>query len=379
MDKALLSYPAYLDDNGKFSETRYAATSASEKADTRRLMRESMETNIFATDLQTGVKTGSKEGGVHQGNGQAGKKRLIRVHAVCGYPVEEVRKYGEANKSRFVKIKLSRILVKSGESQANEIRKKILDKTSTFEELAKTYSKDEYADKGGDMGWRYAYDVQADFEAKDTAQKVFALKGGELSDVLKGTFGWIIYRCDSEALDADFTNAAVLDDVKAYITKYEKGKIEDYFNEKAGQLSRRAAEIGFDKAAKDMGLKVVPTDFFPVNLSNVFSFAPLRATPDTETPAGASASEDFFIRAFSLGKDQVSPPVLLDNQVVVLKLTAERQLPDTTVNLLDSWISYAAGQSIQTDLSQVLMTPDKLTDNFSETFDRYVMPTNAKQ
>jgi len=379
VDKALLSYPAYLDDNGKFSETKYAAASAADKADTRRLMRESMETNIFATDLQTGVKTGSRESEFIKAMARPERSFSFASLPFAGYPVEEVRKYGEANKSRFVKIKVSRILVKSGESQANEIRKKILDKTSTFEELAKTYSKDEYADKGGDMGWRYAYDVQADFEAKDTAQKVFALKAGELSDVLKGTFGWIIYRCDSEALDADFTNASVLADVKAYITKYEKGKIEDYFNEKAGQLSRRAAEIGFDKAAKDMGLKIVPTEFFPVNLSNVFSFAPLRATPDTETPASAASSEDFFTRAFSLGKDQVSPPVLLDNQVVVLKLTAERQLPDTTVNLLDSWISYVAGQSIQTDLSQVLMTPDKLTDNFSETFDRYVMPTNAKQ
>jgi peptidyl-prolyl cis-trans isomerase D len=379
VDKALLSYPAYLDDNGKFSETRYAATSAADKAETRRLMRESMETNIFATDLQTGVKTGSRESEFIKAMARPERSFSFASLPFASYPVEEVRKYGEANKSRFVKIKVSRILVKSGESQANEIHKKILDKTSTFEELAKTYSKDEYADKGGDMGWRYAYDVQADFEAKDTAQKVFALKAGELSDVLKGTFGWIIYRCDSEALDADFTNAAVLDDVKAYITKYEKGKIEDYFNERAGQLSRRAAEIGFDKAAKDIGLKTVPTEFFPVNLSNVFSFAPLKATPDTETPASAATSEDFFIRAFSLGKDQVSPPVLLDNQVIVLKLTAERQLPDTTVNLLDSWISYVAGQSIQTDLSQVLMTPDKLTDNFSETFDRYVMPTNAKQ
>jgi peptidyl-prolyl cis-trans isomerase D len=379
VDKALLNYPAYLDDNGKFSESRYAATSASEKADTRRLMREGLETNIFATDIQTGVKTGSKEAVFIKGMAKPERSFAFVSWQFAGFPVEEVRKYGEANKSRFVKIKASRILVKSGESQANEIRKKILDKTSTFEELAKTYSKDEYADKGGDMGWRYAYDVQADFEAKDTAQKVFALKAGELSDVLKSTFGWIIYRCDSEALDADFTNATVLDDVKNYITKYEKGKIEDYFNEKAGQLSRRAAEVGFDRAARDMGLKIVPTEFFPVNLSNVFSFAPVKANPDSDTPTSASYNEDFFVRAFSLGKDQVSPPVLLDNQVLVLKLTAERQLPDTTVNLLDSWISYVASQSVQTDLSQVLMTPDKLTDNFSETFDRYVMPTNAKQ
>src|SRR5208337_2754704 len=140
----------------------------------------------------------------------------------ASYPVEEVRKYGEANKSRFVKIKLSRMLVKSGESQATEIRKKILDKTSTFEELAKTYSKDEFADKGGDMGWRYAYDVEADFDSKDTAQKVLTLKAGEMSDVLKGTFGWLIYRCDSEAAEADFASASVQDDVKNYITTYEK-------------------------------------------------------------------------------------------------------------------------------------------------------------
>lgn len=379
VDKALLNYPPYLDDNGKFSESRYAATSTSEKADTRRLMRESLETNVYATDIQSGVKDGSKEAEFIQGMAKPERSFTFVSWPFSSFPTEEVRKYGEANKSRFVKIKVSRILVKSGESQATEIHKKILDKTSTFEELAKTYSKDEYANKGGDMGWRYAYDVQADFEAKDTAQKVFALKAGELSDVLKGTFGWIVYRCDAEALDADFTNTTVLDDVKSYITKYEKGKIEDYFNEKAGQLSRRAAEIGFDKGAKDLGLKVIPTEFFPVNLSNVFSFAPVKANPATETPTSAVYSEDFFLRAFSLGKDQVSSPVLLDNQVLVLKLAAERQLPDTTVNLLTSWITYIAAQSVQSDLSQVLMTPDKLTDNFSDTFNRYVMPSNTKQ
>ena len=379
VDKALLTYPAYLDDNGKFSETRYAATSTSEKADTRRLMRESLTASVYVTDIQRGVKDGSKEADFIKGMAKPERSFAFVSWPFSSFPTEEVRKYGEANKSRFVKIKVSRILIKSGESQATEIRKKILDKTSTFEELARTYSKDEYADKGGDMGWRYAYDVQADFEAKDTAQKVFSLKAGELSEVLKGTFGWIVYRCDAEALDADFTNTTVLDDVKNYITKYEKGKIEDYFNEKAGQLSRRAAEIGFDKGARDMGLKVIPTEFFPVNLSNVFSFAPVKANPDTDTPTSAVYSEDFFVRAFSLGKDQVSAPVLLDNQVLVLKLSAERQLPDTTLNLLTSWITYISAQSVQSDLSQVLMTPDKLTDNFSDTFNRYVMPTNTKQ
>ena len=69
-----------------------------------------------------------------------------------------------------------------------------------------------------------------------------------------------------------------------------------------------------------MQLTVGTTQAFPVNLSNVFSFAPMKAIPDSATPKNAQFSEDFFFRAFSLGKDQVSAPVVLDDQVLVLKL-----------------------------------------------------------
>ena len=116
------------------------------------------------------------------------------------------------------------------------------------------------------------------------------------------------------------------------------------------------------------------TDYFPVNLENVFSFAPLQAVPETDTPCNAVNSEDFFYRAFSLGKDQASAPVVLDDQVMVLKLLGERQMPDTTVNLLGNWKDYMAGQSAQADLTAQLMGPGKLTDNFEEVFSQYVMP-----
>ena len=379
VDKALLAYPGYLDENGKFSETRYRATSASDHEATRKLNRESMKSNIFVSDLMSGVKNGPQE--LEFIKAMAGAERSFTFVSwpFASFPVEQVRTYGQSNAPRFVKIKLSRILVKSGESQATEIRKKILDKTSTFEELAKTYSKDDYADKGGDMGWRYAYDVEADFGSKDVAQKVLTLKTGELTDVLKGTFGWLIYRADSEPANPDFSSAAVLEDVKNYLTRYEKGKIEDYFNAKAAQLAQSAEATGFERAAQQAGLKAVPTEFFPLNLGSVFSFAPVRAIPDTETPTNAIYSDDFFLRAFSLGKDQVSSPVVLDDRVLVLKLKGEQKLPDTTAGLLGSWVTYIASQSVQVDLGAALMSPDKLTDSFASAFDRYVMPSSSKQ
>jgi parvulin-like peptidyl-prolyl isomerase len=374
VDKALLNYPGYLDENGKFSEERYAKASGQEKAATRKLYRESLITSQIATDILSGVKTGSQESSFIVSMVKPERSVQFASFPFTSFPPEEIRKYGEANASRFRKVKVSRILIKSSDAEAAQIRRKIVEKTSTFEELAKTYSKDAYADKGGDMGWRYAYDLQADFENKDTANQIFSLKPGEVSDVLKVTFGWMIYRADAEPTNPDFSNPAVLDDVKAYLTKYEKGKIEDYFNARAAQFSRRAADAGFERAASEARVKAEKTDFFPINLQNTFSFAPLQAIPEADTPSNAVYNEDFFIRAFSLAKDQVSTPVVLDDQVLVLKLLAERQLPDTTVNLLGGWIDYMSGQSAQMDLTSTLMAPGKLTDNFQEVFSQYVTP-----
>ncbi len=379
VDKALLSYPGYLDDNGKFSEDKFTAASAADKASTRKITRENLVSQTVVNDLASGVRDGSKETDFIKAMILPERSFNFVSLPFTSFPDEEVRKYGEANKSRFVREKVSRILVKTSEAQATEIRKKILDKTSSFEELAKTYSKDSYADKGGDMGWRYAYDLEADFNVKADAQKILALKTGELSDVLKGTFGWMIYRCDAEAADADFSNAAIQADVRTYITTYEKGKIEDYFNGRAGELSRRSAEVGFNAAAREMGLKISSTVFFPVNLSSVFSFAPLKATVDADTPTNAANSEDFFFRAFTLGKDQVSAPVVLDDQALVLQLKGEQQMADSTASIVSNWVPYVASQSLQYDLYAVLMTPEKLTNNFDTAFTTYVAPSSAKQ
>ncbi len=374
VDQALVSYPGYLDENGKFSEERYHKASGQERAMTRRLYREDLITRQISSDIISGVKTGSKESAFIASMVKPERSIQFVSLPFSAFPPEEVRKYAQANASKFQKIKVSRILVKSSEADAAQIRKKIVDRTSSFEELAKTYSKDAYADKGGDMGWRYAYDLQADFENKDTAARIFSLKSGEVSDVLKGTFGWLIYRCDGEASTPDFSDPTVQEDVKSYLNKYEKGKIEDYFNERAAQISSRAAAVGFERAAQEARLTVQHTDFFPINLQNVFSFAPFRAVPESATPSNALYNDDFFYRAFTMGKDQASQPVVLDDQVLVMKLLGERQMPDTTVSLLGSWIDYIAAQSSQIDLTTALMAPGKLKDNFFEVFAQYFTP-----
>jgi parvulin-like peptidyl-prolyl isomerase len=367
VDKALLTHPSYM-ENGRFSEERYNRTQNHEKAQIRRLVREQAMSDAYFRDMFLGPKSATREKEFVTAMARPERSFTFVSFPYADYPAAEVQAYGKANSALFRKIKLSRILVKSGEREAKEIRRKISEKTSSFEELAKAHSKDGYADKGGDMGWRYAYDLQADFEAKETSQELFTLRAGDVSEVLKGSFGWLLYRCDADPVEPDLTDSAVVDVVKGYLTSYEKGRIEDYFTARAAEFARRAEAAGFAAAAREGGAAAIATEFLPVNLQNVFSFAPLRAVPEEATPAAAAYSEEFFQAGFALAKDKVSAPVVLDDQVLVLSLLAERQLPDATAALLGSWVDYTANQAMQVDLQTQLMDPAKLKDNFMEAF-----------
>jgi hypothetical protein len=182
----------------------------------------------------------------------------------------------------------------------------------------------------------------------------------------------MIFRCDAEAVDPDLADASVLDTVRSYLLKYERGKVEDYFMELAGKMSRRAGEIGFDAAAREAGAPMAETSWFPINLQNVFVLAPLKAVPDSATPSSAVYSEEFFARAFSLAKGQASAPVVLDDRIVVLKLLGERQMPEANSQLMNNFADYMANQSLQIDLQAELLDPKLLQDNFFDAFTQYV-------
>lgn len=65
-----------------------------------------------------------------------------------------------------------------------EIKQKIDSKQATFEDMARQYSNDGSASKGGDLGWLYPGDAMPEFE-----NPMNALKPGEVSDVIKTPLG----------------------------------------------------------------------------------------------------------------------------------------------------------------------------------------------
>ncbi|MBU8563947.1 peptidylprolyl isomerase [Bacillus licheniformis] len=102
---------------------------------------------------------------------------------------DDVKEYYDGLKS---KIHLSHILVKEKKT-AEEVEKK-LKKGEKFEDLAKEYSTDGTAEKGGDLGW-VGKDDNMD---KDFVKAAFALKTGEISGPVKSQFGYHIIKKDEE-------------------------------------------------------------------------------------------------------------------------------------------------------------------------------------
>lgn len=66
-----------------------------------------------------------------------------------------------------------------------DIRERLENKSATFEELARLFSNDGSASKGGDLGWLYPGDTVPEFEAA-----MNNLKPGEISQPVESSFGY---------------------------------------------------------------------------------------------------------------------------------------------------------------------------------------------
>jgi len=137
---------------------------------------------------------------------------------------KEVAKYYDEHKDKFStppKIKVSHILVKTKE-EAEEVLKEIKG-GKDFAALAKEKSNCPSAKKGGDLGWISKGRMDPAFE-----KAAFALGTGDISDVVKTSYGYHIIKAEDKRL----AKVKDLDKVKASIEKTLiddklKGSVED--------------------------------------------------------------------------------------------------------------------------------------------------------
>jgi peptidyl-prolyl cis-trans isomerase D len=124
-----------------------------------------------------------------------------------------------------------------------------------FEDLAKKYSEDPgSAKEGGSLGWIGKGRTVPEFE-----KAAFSLPKGQISDLVKSSYGFHIIRVD----DRQDAHMKSIDEVKGEIEPIlKRQKAQDTAQKQAEDLLQAAKTQGLDAAASAKGVPVVTSDFF---------------------------------------------------------------------------------------------------------------------
>jgi len=367
VDQALAQYGPYI-VNGKFSVEAYDRTSPSDREATRELYGEDLVQQQYYDDILYGQKVSTKAVDFIKGMTSPEREFRYVVFSFAQYPANLVVQYGQQHASLFRTINLSRITIKSSESDANAIYQKLEENPNLFEEIAKNQSKDSYADKGGEMGWVDFNDLKPDFQNVTDLDKLFAMKGGQISPVIKTSFGWVIYRVNQPVRQPDLTDPNTIKTVRAYMEQFERGQIEDYLSNLGNKFRDAATKVGFDAASVTEGLSVHQTNYFPINYGNAFFLPQMKALDNNTALASGAYKQDFLQEIFSLKVRAVSKPIILDTNVVVLQPLDERNAPDGETSAIGGYYPYILQQFTQTDLVDQILQSPKFVDNFQQVF-----------
>ncbi len=374
VDEAIVQYGPYM-ENGEFSENMYAQSSNTEKKSVRDRFSDDLYYSRFAADL-TSDAVNNNEADFLKALAETVKKFRYTVFPFSDFPTEEIAKYGSENPELFQTIMLSKITVNSSKKDAEQIYNKLLETPDMFSDLAKNQSSDAFAEKGGEMGSRYYYDMKNLIGDDESLKTIFSLKTGEISTVIDDDNSWVIYRCDKAPVFADMDKDSDIAVVKSYMELYAKGEIEDYLVAKADNFVDFAKTEGFEKAAADYAFSIYETNEFPViygnpSISYYGQNIPIFTQLESDSPAdfsGAAVNEFFLKSIDGLSLNDITDAIILDDSVVVFQLVDEKKQEGEQLESIPSMVTYASQNWLSTEFRDIVFQSDKFKDNFAKTF-----------
>jgi hypothetical protein len=304
---------------------------------------------------------------------------------LSSYPYTEVTAYAAANPDLFRVTHLSKITINSSEREAQQVFASIQDETITFEDAAKTHSQDSYAEKGGDMGLKLAYELSSEIPDTQERAALIALSKGAYSSVIKVPSGWAFFRVEEDTYPVNTEDPALFEKIRAYITEFERGRMEDWLINQAQEFIAAANESDFDleantspfdTAAAAKGLTKESFGPLPLNYGGTDLFTTL-ASLSVPGLASAGSNENFWRTAFFTALNTSSEPLVIGDNVVVLYPREETGKEESELESIKSmytsyWLSYKTEQSVRS----YFLSSDKLEDRFMNVFLQFFLPSS---
>jgi hypothetical protein len=374
VDREVASLPQF-QENGRFSAVKYRQMDNTSRTALWREVQEQIAEDRYRGDVGE-LRVSSKEAPFIKTMASPERSFDMAAFSLSDYPDTEIAAFASSRPELFKVAHLSKITIKSSEKEAAQVLKTVQDGISTFEDAAKTHSADTMtAEKGGDMGVKMAFELQSEIPEAADRDEVVALTKGTFSRVIKTDGGWTFFRAEEDARAADATDTANLAKIKSYIMDFERGRVEDFFLNKANTLIASVQTQDFDTALAEEGLTKKHFGPSPINYGNQQLLPPL----DSSVPelSGAASNENFWNIAFSTPLNTPSKPFVVGNNVLVLYPVEEAPVADEMAGYIESaysqyWLSYVMEQNIRS----YFMENGKLKDNFMEVYLKYLQPSS---
>ncbi len=379
--REIVQIPSFM-ENGHFSQRSYNAISDSQKKSLKESITNQLVWNRYAQDVFGGdtklgesaiggIKTPAAELDFIASQGAAKRSFDMVAFDTADYPESEVVAYGNEHKDLFTKYSLS-VITLDDESEAKNVLAKITSGEATFEDSL-SYSEKYYSDGEGKMNATYRYQLASSIPAEADLNAVTSLEADALSDVVATARGYSIFRATGAAVAPDFTDSSLIDTVKSYIKSNESGLIEDYYLGIAKNFAASAVTNGFEKACTQFDAERIEVPAFAMNYGNASVYGTVAS--GVSQLSSAATNENFLKTAFSLKNGEVSEPLVLGNSIIVLKMTGEQTdtITDENKDALKSDLSSYDKSSAQT----ALLNSDKVENNVSEAFFKYVSPSRS--
>ncbi len=287
------------------------------------------------------------------------------------YPDQEVIMYGVDHYELFNKHDISVISV-DDKAQAEKLLGQINNNEVTFEDAIKEFSKKYYTGDDGKLTSNYEYQIKEIIPNEDDFNSVIALEKDAVSGVIQtANNSYSIFRRNEKRGLNHLNVEENIDVVRNYLDSHEAGIAEEYYTNIAKDFAASAVANGFDRACRDAKVTKVAVPAFTLTYGENAMTGKIPS--DIKELQGAGNNENFLEKAFALKNGEVSEPIILGNNVLVLKLTGEQNDPVT-----DEAKKTVAGNitSFDTATAQAaLLASSKVENNVQQVFFNEIMAT----
>jgi parvulin-like peptidyl-prolyl isomerase len=375
LDEAITENSQFQKD-GKFSLELYNSTPLATRISIRNTTKNDLLARRYYEDVYT-ISPSTQEIAFVAAMGKPQRSISYASIALADYPQSDLVAWGIKNAKLFRTFGVSRITITSSEADARKVLQQINDNKLSFEDAAKSQSKDAYADKGGDAGVIPFYVFSNGFSKPADAELVANLKKGQVSNVYKiADKAWAIFKINSEIKDPDFAKPEVISEVRTYMFDKEHGTLEAWAIAKANAIISSDSLTAFKSAAKKAGLPVKDAGPFIIDIGNPTFYAynqqiPLLQQPNTNndpTITSAMQDEPFMTQMFSLGVGKISKPLVVGDNVIIFGVTSAKEASDKELSIVKFAYPYFEQQTLDTQIRDAFLGSKKFKDNFNPTF-----------